>query len=140
MAAAGPQLVLFLLCWSGWPTSGAFFAGRRFGRQAGAAGQSRQDLGGRVRRAVPGGGLSPGSAARWFDVPAGPFLALCARAVVLVSVVGDLTESMFKRYAGVKDSGTIFPGPRRRARSHRQPHRGGAVFAARPAPGSESLR
>ena len=35
------------------------------------------------------------------------FLALC---VVVFGTLGDLTESMMKRHAGVKDSGNIIPG------------------------------
>ena len=39
----------------------------------------------------------------------GAFVAI-ALAVTLVSVIGDLTVSMFKRNVGLKDSGRLLPG------------------------------
>ncbi len=108
-APVGPQWVVFLLVMVSLADVGAYFAGRQFGRLKLAPrvspGKTWEGLFGGVLLAM----CAALAAAAWFSAPVGPFLALCA-AVVLLSVIGDLTESLFKRYAGLKDSGTIFPG------------------------------
>jgi phosphatidate cytidylyltransferase len=105
----GPQLLLFLLLLVVAADIGAYFAGRRFGRRKLAPNVSP----GKTWEGVFGGliaaALMAGIGVWWFHVHALPFIALCM-VVVVASIVGDLTESMFKRHAGLKDSGNILPG------------------------------
>jgi phosphatidate cytidylyltransferase len=111
--AREPLLILFLLVLIWAADTGAYFAGRGFGRHKLAVRVSP----GKTWEGAAGGMLLSSLVA----VAAGvwtfqlgtqqllPFVLLCA-VVVVFSIVGDLAESMFKRHAGVKDSGTIFPG------------------------------
>ena len=87
---------------------GAYFSGRRFGRRKLAPqvspGKSWEGLVGGLLVTL-GVGLYRGWSARELVLA-----LLGATVVVLISVVGDLTESMFKRSAGIKDSSQLLPG------------------------------
>lgn len=105
----GAQWMLFLLILVWVADIGAFFAGRRFGRMRLAPevspGKTWEGVIGGVAVSV----LVAIAGSRWFGIPPAVFVPLCLIAVAF-SVVGDLTESLLKRFAGVKDSGTLFPG------------------------------
>lgn len=92
--------------------TGAYFAGRRFGKRKLAPLVSPNKtieglLGGVIAGVVVGVALSLFAGAPAAQLPA---VALVALAAVLFSVVGDLFESLLKRHAGVKDSGHLIPG------------------------------
>lgn len=98
--------VLFLIVAA---DTGAYFAGHRFGRIKLAPRVSP----GKTWEGVIGGMLlallAALAGAAWFNKPPLAFAAL-GLATAAFSVVGDLTESMLKRSAGVKDSGHVLPG------------------------------
>jgi phosphatidate cytidylyltransferase len=83
--------------------------GRRFGRTRLAPNVSP----GKTWEGVIGGVVASALVAviggAYFNAPLALFLPLCLAAVGF-SIVGDLTESLLKRFAGLKDSGRLFPG------------------------------
>lgn len=105
----GYQLVIFVLVLIWAADIGAYFAGRRYGRLPLAPRVSPNKTWEGVLGGLLLGFLVALAGRAWFELPALGFLPLCV-AAVLISVVGDLTESMFKRQRGFKDSGTLLPG------------------------------
>jgi phosphatidate cytidylyltransferase len=105
----GPEYVLFVLMIVWAADIGAYFVGRRLGRAKLAPkispGKTWEGFGGGMVGAI--GIALCGS--WWFDWSPW-FLIPLAVSVTAISVVGDLTVSMFKRNAGLKDSGNLFPG------------------------------
>jgi phosphatidate cytidylyltransferase len=105
----GRELVVFVLVLAWAADIGAYVAGRRFGRLRLAPVVSPNKTWEGVIGGLAAGFLVALAGRAWFDLPAAGFLSLCI-AAVLVSVVGDLLESMFKRQQGLKDSGSLLPG------------------------------
>lgn len=106
---AGFVILLVLLIWAA--DTGAYFAGRAFGRHKLAPNVSP----GKTWEGVVGGMLFALLIAVISTYLLPPvdgmiaYLVLVALTVAL-SVLGDLLESLFKRIAAVKDSGDLLPG------------------------------
>jgi phosphatidate cytidylyltransferase len=104
---AGWQLGLLALVWGF--DSGAYFIGRRFGRHRLAPvlspGKTTEGVVGGVVVSAVGGLL-----ACWLIGLEAWHAPLLGLVVGLSGQVGDLAESLVKRAAGVKESGSLFPG------------------------------
>ena len=104
-----PNLLLFALLIVWVADIGAYFVGRGFGRVKLAPEVSP----GKTWEGVLGGlaavTVLAALGSRLLDIEIAVLVPL-ALAMAMLSIVGDLTVSMFKRAAGVKDSGTLFPG------------------------------
>lgn len=108
--ANGLILAVMVLVWAA--DIGAYFSGKAFGRRKLAPRVSP----GKSWEGLVGGLLASllitavvGFVRDWSAVSV-LLAVLGAAVVVLGSVVGDLTESMFKRQSGVKDSSNLLPG------------------------------
>jgi phosphatidate cytidylyltransferase len=105
-------LFLFVLIWGA--DTGAYAAGRLWGRHKLASHVSPGKTWEGFAGALLVGALFAGGAAYfWLDESEALYqigFVLLSLATVVVSVLGDLLESLFKRKAGVKDSGQILPG------------------------------
>ena len=106
-------LYVFILVWVA--DSGAYFVGRKFGKHKLAPKVSP----GKSWQGAIGGLVMAGVVAAIFvnvaqqsltaNVSPEAFIGLSV-ATVAISILGDLTESMFKRQSGIKDSSHLIPG------------------------------
>ncbi len=107
--ADAPLLIIWLFVGTTAADTAAYFVGRRFGRRRLAPRISP----GKTWEGATGGALAliawgiAGSLV--LEGGLGPWLAVAAVLTVL-TVTGDLFESLLKRLRGVKDSGGILPG------------------------------
>ena len=103
-------LLALLIVWSA--DIGAYFSGRTFGKRKLAPQVSPGKTWAGAYGALVAGTLVAVIGGWLLDVRGTSLvgLAVLACLTVAASIVGDLIESLMKRHAKVKDSGTIFPG------------------------------
>ena len=110
--ALDPWMVVYLILLVAVADTGAYFAGRTFGRTQLAPEISP----GKTREGLLGGLLAVlalaivGALLQNLAPMDALVFVLLSLLIGLVSVVGDLFESILKRQAGVKDSGSLLPG------------------------------
>src|SRR5262249_29822518 len=107
----GPVRILLLLGIVMGSDTASFFVGHALGRRKLAPRLSPKKT---VEGAVGGllGGVLGALGVRFGGLASMPFLHAVALGLFgsLLGQAGDLFESLLKRWAGVKDSGTLFPG------------------------------
>ena len=103
-------LLALVIVWSS--DIGAYFSGRSFGKRKLAPQISPGKTWAGAYGAMVAGVLVAEMGGWLLGVRGGQLiaLALLAALTVAISIVGDLIESLMKRHAQVKDSGSIFPG------------------------------
>ena len=102
-------LFAFLLCWAG--DSAAYYVGKNFGRHKLAPVISPAKTWEGAIASVVGGVLVGAVYAHFFlsTAPLGIVLIVAALGNI-AGQIGDLVESAYKRWGGVKDSGSSLPG------------------------------
>ena len=108
----GPEFVLYIILMIWFADSGAYFAGRSLGKNKlipkVSPGKTWEGVIGALVVTVTASII----ALDILNIPSSDavFFVLITFVTVVYSIVGDLSESMFKRMSEIKDSGHILPG------------------------------